>query len=39
MSDQTQEERGDNFADACATIAILALVISTAVYWLSGMPS
>lgn len=38
-SEQTEEQRGDNFADACAAIAILALVVGTAVYWLAGMPS
>lgn len=39
MSDQTQEERDDNFADVCAAVAILSLVVGTVVYWLSGMPS
>ncbi|CAA0119924.1 MAG: hypothetical protein ACJAU3_000001 [Zhongshania sp.] len=39
MSDQTQEERDDNFADVCAAVAILALVVGTVVYWLHGMPT
>ncbi|MBM7423892.1 methionine synthase [uncultured Spongiibacter sp.] len=39
MSDQNQEAREDNFADACASVAILTIVIATVVYWLSGMPS
>jgi hypothetical protein len=39
MSDQSQEERDDNFADVCATVAIFALVVGTVFYWLSGMPS
>ena len=39
MSYQTQEERDDNFADVCASIAILAIVVGTVVYWLHGMPT
>ena len=39
MTDQSQENREDNFADACAAIAVIALVVGTAVYWLAGMPS
>ncbi|WP_372861408.1 methionine synthase [Spongiibacter sp.] len=39
MSDQNQEAREDNFADACAAIAILSITISTVVFWLAGMPS
>jgi len=38
-SEQTEEQRGDNFADACAAIAILTLVVGTSVFWLAGMPS
>ncbi|MFT4920422.1 MAG: hypothetical protein ACI8RU_003057 [Zhongshania aliphaticivorans] len=38
-SEQTEEQRSDNFADACAAIAILSIVVGTAVYWLAGMPS
>ncbi|GAA4085854.1 hypothetical protein [Zhongshania borealis] len=38
-SEQVEEQRGDDFADACAAIAILAIVVGTAVYWLSGMPT
>lgn len=39
MSELNQEEREDSFADACAAIAILTIVVSTVVYWLAGMPS
>ncbi|MBW2939178.1 methionine synthase [Zhongshania aquimaris] len=39
MSDQTQEQREDDFADVCAAVAILVLVVGTVVYWLQGMPT
>lgn len=39
MSEMNQEEREDSFADACAAIAILTIVVATVVYWLAGMPS
>lgn len=38
MSDKEQEVREDNVADAIAVIAILSVVVATAVYWLSHMP-
>lgn len=38
MSEQNQQRHDDSVADAVAAIAILALVVATAVYWLSGMP-
>ncbi len=34
-----QRDSGDARADAIATTAIVAIVIATVVYWLSGMPS
>lgn len=39
MSDQIKEEHGDNLADVCAVVAILAIVVGTVVYWLHGMPT
>lgn len=38
MSDLNQEAREDSFADACAAVAILTIVVGTVVYWLHGMP-
>ncbi|MBO6752066.1 MULTISPECIES: hypothetical protein [Spongiibacter] len=38
MSDNNQEAREDSFADACAAVAILTIVVGTVVYWLHGMP-
>ena len=37
MSDD--KDSGDARADAIATTAIVAIVIATVVFWLSGMPS
>ncbi len=40
MSDPTNQERdADGVADACATIAIISLVVLTMYLWLSGMPT
>ena len=39
MSDETKTEYNDGLADAWACTAIIALVVATVVYWLSGMPS
>ena len=36
---QNQKDPGDSKADAMATTAIVAVVICTVVFWLSGMPS
>jgi len=36
MSDQ-QKTHSDNAADAFAAIAIIAIVVTTAVYWLSHL--
>jgi len=40
MSDNIEQERhSDGVADACAAIAIIAIVVTTLYVWLSGMPS
>ncbi|CAA0119434.1 Uncharacterised protein [Halioglobus japonicus] len=40
MSDQTNNERAaDGAADAMATVAIIAIFVTTMYVWLSGMPS
>jgi hypothetical protein len=40
MSDQIDQERiADGVADATATIAIIAIVVTTMYIWLSGMPT
>lgn len=39
MSDQIEETRADDFADACSAVALLTVVVATVVYWLAGMPS
>lgn len=38
MSEQ-KTEYNDGLADAWAGVAVITLVVATAVYWLSGMPS
>jgi hypothetical protein len=37
--DQSIEDTGDGWADAMAATAVIALVVGTLVYWLSGFPS
>ncbi len=40
MSDKMkQESDSDGWADACATTAIIAIVVITMYVWLSGMPT
>ncbi len=40
MSEQSSQEKDtDGSADVMATIAIMAVVIFTVCFWLSGMPS
>jgi len=40
MPEQTDLEReADGSADALAAVAIIALVVFTASFWLAGMPS
>lgn len=40
MSDNTDDERqADGVADAVAVSAIIAVVVFTMYFWLSGMPS
>ena len=40
MTDQTQQkDSGDARADAIATTALVAIVITWVVFWLSGLPS
>lgn len=40
MTDQTNSERdADGAADAIASVAIIAIVVTTMYIWLSGMPS
>jgi hypothetical protein len=36
---QNQQDRGDGWADAIAASAIVAIVITWVVYWLSGLPA
>jgi hypothetical protein len=38
-SNQGQKDPGDSRADALATTAIVAIVITWVVYWLSGLPA
>ncbi len=38
-SEQTPEQAGNGLADALATTTVVAIVIGTVVFWLSGMPS
>ncbi|MFT5033188.1 MAG: hypothetical protein ACI9OO_001120 [Bacteroidia bacterium] len=35
----SKEAHQDGAADACATIAIIALVVGTITFWLHSMPS
>ena len=35
----SQQNYNDGLADAFAATAIIAVVVATAVYWLSGMPA
>ncbi len=35
----SEEARQDGIADACATVAIIALVVGTVAFWLHSMPS
>lgn len=35
----SEEIRQDGVADACATIAIITLVVGTVAFWLHSMPS
>jgi uncharacterized membrane protein len=37
MSDSQELKNSDGCADVIATIAIIAIVVSTVVYWLHGM--
>ena len=37
QQDQTPAKNEDGFADAIATIAIIALVVSAAVFWLKSL--
>lgn len=37
MSEQQVEKNSDGFADVIATIAVIALAVGTAVFWLSSM--
>jgi hypothetical protein len=40
MTDKFNQDRaGDGVADALAVTAIIAIVVFTLYYWLSGMPS
>jgi len=39
MSDQQKPDYNDGLTDAIATTAIIAIVVATVVYWLSGLPS
>jgi hypothetical protein len=38
MSDLQQQKNSDGCADVFATIAVIAIVVCTVVFWLSGMP-
>lgn len=38
VADTSSHDSGDGWADAIAVSAILAIVILTVVYWLSGFP-
>jgi hypothetical protein len=37
-SHNNQADQGDGCADAFASIAIIALIVSAVAYWLHGMP-
>jgi hypothetical protein len=39
MSEQNETKYNDGLTDAFAATAVIAIVICTAVYWLSGMPT
>ena len=39
MSDQNDTKHSDGMNDAIAATAIIAIVVITVAYWLSGMPS
>lgn len=39
MSEQQDSKYNDGLTDAIATTAIIAVIVTTAIYWLSGMPS
>ncbi len=40
MTENTQQEQNsDGTADACATVAIISIVVAATVFWLSGLPS
>lgn len=39
MSEQENTQDKDGFYDAIAAKAVIALVVITVAYWLSGMPS
>lgn len=38
-SSSNQADHGDGSADAFATIAIIALIVTAVAYWLHGMPT
>lgn len=39
MSEQEKTQDNDGLHDAIAATAVIALVVITAIYWLSGMPT
>jgi hypothetical protein len=39
MSEQKESKYNDGLNDAIAATAVIALVVTTMIYWLSGMPS
>ena len=39
MSQEQESNYNDGLNDALAAVAVIAIVVSTAVFWLSGMPS
>ncbi len=39
MAEQNSKDAGDGMVDAIAATAVIAIIIATLVFWLSGMPS
>jgi hypothetical protein len=39
MSDQNSKDAGDGMVDAWAATAVIAVIIITLAFWLSGMPA
>ena len=39
MSEQQDSQYNDGLNDALAAVAVIAIVVGTVVFWLSGMPT